>query len=146
MSACSPTVAQDDAPEGCPQEGDAPPSGCVLIVDDEDAVRELVAHSVERLGFAARVACNGEQAISGFEPFAQRYSLVILDLKLPGIDGIEVLRKLREIRPDIPVVLMSGYFRNQPEAQVMAAAPTRFLNKPFTLSALAAEIRAVLKH
>ena len=119
-------------------------AGHVLVVDDEDAVRSLVAHSVERLGFSVTVATDGPQGISAFESDPALFRLAILDLKMPGIDGIEVLRTIRAIRPDIPVILMSGYYRNEPAAQAKSAAPTGFLHKPFTLAALNSKICSIL--
>ena len=120
-------------------------AGHVLVVDDEDAVRDLVVHSLTRLGFDARVASDGTQAVAAFEADPELFRLAIVDLRLPGIDGIEVMRRIRAIRTDVPVILMSGYYRMEPAVQPESAAPTGFLHKPFTLAALTSEIRSLLR-
>jgi two-component system cell cycle sensor histidine kinase/response regulator CckA len=133
------------APSEQPRAADWKDCGKVLIVDDEDAVRTLVAHSVQRLGFVARLADAGPEAVSAFQSDPASFSLAILDVKLPGIDGFEVLSRIRAVRPDLPAILMSGYYRNEPAPGVISTAPTGFLPKPFTLGALASAIRSILK-
>jgi len=145
MADCTQLSGRCDAPSEQPRAADWKDCGKVLIVDDEDAVRALVAHSVQRLGFVARMADAGPQAVSAFESDPASYSLAILDIKLPGIDGFEVLRRIRERRPDLPAILMSGYYRNGPAPEVVSAAPTGFPPKPFTLGALASAIRSILR-
>jgi two-component system, cell cycle sensor histidine kinase and response regulator CckA len=117
-------------------------SGCVLVVDDEDPVRVVVARAITRLGFSSNSASSGRDAIALFEADPAQYVLVILDVKMPVMDGIETMTRLRKVRPDIPVILMSGY--NKLEVPNTLAA-TGFLHKPFTLDALASEIRAVVE-
>ena len=85
------------APSEQPRAADWKDCGKVLIVDDEDAVRTLVAHSVQRLGFVARLADAGPQAVSAFQSDPASFSLAILDVKLPGIDGFEVLSRIRAV-------------------------------------------------
>ena len=145
MTECTQLQGGGDAPSEQPRAADWKDCARVLIVDDEDAVRTLVAHSVQRLGFVARLADAGPQALSAFEADPASYSLAIVDIKLPGIDGFEVLRRIRSLRPDIPAILMSGYYRNGPGPEVASMAPTSFLPKPFTLAALASAIRSILK-
>jgi two-component system cell cycle sensor histidine kinase/response regulator CckA len=134
-----------DAPSERTRPADRKDCGKVLIVDDEDAVRTLVAHSVQRLGFVARLADAGPPALSAFGDDPASYSLAIVDIKLPGIDGFEVLRRIRVLRPDMPAILMSGYYRNGPGPDDALTAPTGFLPKPFTLGALASAIRSILR-
>ena len=142
----------DDAKDGAHNEALPRPkepddrqwAGHVLVVDDEDSVRNLVVHSLTRLGFDTRMARDGTQAVAAFEADPELFRLAILDLKLPGFDGIEVMRRIRAIRPDTPVILMSGYYRIEPAAPAEPSAPTGFLHKPFTLAALTSEIRSVL--
>jgi two-component system, cell cycle sensor histidine kinase and response regulator CckA len=117
-------------------------SGCVLVVDDEDPVRVVVARAITRLGFSSNSASSGRDAVALFEKDPAQYVLVILDVKMPVMDGLETMSRLRQLRPDVPVILMSGY--NQLEVPNMVAV-TGFLHKPFTLDALASEIRAVVE-
>jgi CheY-like chemotaxis protein len=114
-------------------------------VDDEEPIRALVAHSAERLGFTPTMVSDGIQAVAAVQADPGSWTVVILDLKLPGIDGIEALRRIRVLRPDLPVILMSGYHRNTPPSGPEAAVPTGFLSKPFTLEMLVQQLRETLK-
>jgi two-component system cell cycle sensor histidine kinase/response regulator CckA len=118
--------------------------GRVIVVDDQDDVRNLVAHSVERLGFTVESACDGRGALSSFESDPCRVSLVIVDIVLPGMDGIELVRRLRLIRRDVPVVVISGYFGQETGDRLRAEPATGFLQKPFKPDALLSEMRGVL--
>jgi two-component system cell cycle sensor histidine kinase/response regulator CckA len=120
-------------------------SGRVLVVDDEDPVRTVIERAVTRFGFTSNSAANGPAAIALFEPDPMIYTLVMLDIKLPGMDGLEVMRRLRLARPDVPVILMSGYNKLDVSHSPSEGAVTGFLHKPFTLDSLAKELRAVLE-
>jgi len=145
MNECIPLPGQSGAPAELSRAAEWKDAGKVLVVDDEDAVRGLVAHSVQRLGYVAKMASAGPEAVAAFESDPASFCLVILDLRLPGIDGIEVLLRLRAIRSEIPAILMSGYTRSEPTMALMSSAPTRYLTKPFTFGTLSSEIRSILK-
>jgi CheY-like chemotaxis protein len=134
------TAAVQDLPQSAPREWR--PSGCILVVDDEDLVRAVVARAVTRLGFTADTASNGKQAMGLFEAEPSRYVAAMLDIKMPGMDGMEIMGRLRELRPGLPVVMMSGYSQHgvlSPQAN----PPTAFLQKPFTVGSLTAGLRSV---
>jgi two-component system, cell cycle sensor histidine kinase and response regulator CckA len=119
-------------------------SGCILVVDDEETVRTVVTRAVVKIGFTANSASGGPEAISLFKSDPGIYALVLLDLRLPGMDGGEIIRNLRQVRPDVPVILMSGYGTQEALAQLIGQNISGFLHKPFTLQALALKLRAVL--
>jgi DNA-binding response OmpR family regulator len=119
-------------------------SGGVLVVDDEDAVRLAVACAVTRLGFTANGASNGAQAISLFKSDPGGYALVLIDLTMPGIDAVEIIRNLRLARPEIPVVVMSGLGTQEALARTSGMRTSGILHKPFTMEELASLLRAVL--
>jgi DNA-binding response OmpR family regulator len=119
-------------------------TGRVIVVEDHDDVRDLVAHLVERLGFTVESAGDGQKALSCFESDPTHVSLVIVDIVLPGMDGIELVRKLRLIKRDVPVVIMSGCFGQDRAGELMAQPATGFLHKPFKPDALVSEVRGVL--
>jgi len=135
--------ATHEAPQARPQAWSG--SGCILVVDDEDPVRTVIERAVARYGFTSNSAPDGPTAIALFDQDPQRYTLALLDVKLPGMDGLEVMRRLRLTRPDVPVILMSGYNKLNVSSSPSPSAVTGFLNKPFTLDSLAAELRAVLQ-
>ncbi len=79
----------------------------ILVVDDEENIRELYRDELAEEGYQVELADNGLQALSKFESF--RPDLVTLDVMMPGMDGIEVLRRIREKNPSIPVLLLTAF-------------------------------------
>ena len=113
--------------------------GRVLVIDDEDIVRISCKRALAPEGFEVDVAASG---MEGLELFAKgKYDLVIIDLKMPGIDGMEVLRNIRESHPAQNIIIMTGY--NTPnDASLMSPG---YLEKPFTPDALIEKIKSVLE-
>ena len=116
----------------------------ILLVDDEEMIRDVGQKMLEQLGYTVMLAEDGESAVSIFRKKAQDIDLVILDLIMPGMDGGETLEKLLEIQPTVTVLLSSGYARNDHANAVMALGCKAFLQKPFSLSILAEYVRKVL--
>ncbi len=79
----------------------------ILLVDDEDGIQLLYREEFEDEGFAVESAMNGEQALEKFK--ADQPDLVILDINMPGMNGIEVLRQMKEINAELPIILSSAY-------------------------------------
>ncbi len=144
-AACRPTLGQRAAAPNPPSWLGWRGSGCILVIDDDDSIRTVVARALAKLGFTVDQASDGQQAISKFESDPLRYALVILDFKLPGMDGSEVASRMRDIRPGVRVILMSGVSREEATDEFMGQDAAGFLQKPFTLSGLVSELRAVLE-
>ncbi|MCB9877336.1 MAG: sigma-54-dependent Fis family transcriptional regulator [Planctomycetes bacterium] len=103
--------------------------GTVLIVDDHRAVREELAFALDYDGWKTREAADGP---SGLEQAQDpTVDLVLLDVKLPGMDGLEVLQKLKELRPDVPVVMISGHGDLDTAVLAVRRGAYDFLQKPF---------------
>jgi signal transduction histidine kinase/CheY-like chemotaxis protein len=117
----------------------------VLLVEDERAVRELVAEQLEALGHEVVAVPTPARACEIFEHRGDDFDLVVTDVVMPGIDGWQLANCLREQRPDLPVLLMSGY-TNGAVGNVDLTGSTAFLQKPFTIVALAAKVEAVVAH
>jgi CheY-like chemotaxis protein len=116
--------------------------GTILVVDDEEFVRESTREVLELMGFVTWVAVDGEQAMSIFESSRDRLNALILDWNMPGLNGLEVLNRIRNIDPEISVIFTSA---NRPDQQILNLredAHLIFLRKPYTLDAL----RAALQH
>src|ERR671918_454010 len=115
----------------------------VLVVDDEEYIRDLVASSLRLAGFTARAVSDGSQALAAVEHSAP--DLVILDVRLPGIDGFEVCRTLRAAGSDVPVVFLTA--RDTPEDRLsgFTKGGDDYVTKPFSLEELVARVRAVLR-
>lgn len=105
--------------------------GVVLVVDDEESVRSVVCRMVENLGYSTVNASNGFDALSLFEKRNNEIIFVLLDLRMPHMDGEEVFRNLHRINPTIPVVLMSGYSEKFSLDNFRSVRPAGFLAKPF---------------
>jgi PAS domain S-box-containing protein len=118
--------------------------GRVLVVDDEEAVRHVATRLLEHMGFAVEAAVDGREALGRLALDPGRYALVLLDLTMPRLDGAETWRQLRRIRPDLRVVLISGF--DQPEVMRRFAGEglAGFIAKPFEPASFQAAIRAAL--
>ena len=117
----------------------------VLIVDDEEIIREVCTAMFAELGFEAVTANGGEEALRIFRKQGERINLVLLDYCMPGMDGIAVFRELRIIRPDIPVLLASGYSVEEVAVRFNGLGLNGFIQKPFNLKRLEDEVERVLK-
>ena len=112
----------------------------VLVVDDEKNIRVTLRESLKSLGFDVDTAINGEEAL---ELAARRtYELILLDLKMPGMDGMEVFRQLRERSPSTAVVLVTAHGSVEAAVEAMKLGAVDFLQKPFAPQ----EIRDVVTH
>jgi two-component system OmpR family response regulator len=115
----------------------------VLVVDDEEYIRDLVTSSLRLAGFTARAVPDGAQALDALD--RDRVDLVILDVRLPGMDGFEVCRKLRADGSDVPVIFLTA--RDTPEDLLsgFTKGGDDYVTKPFSLEELIARVRAVLR-
>jgi CheY-like chemotaxis protein len=103
----------------------------VLIVDDNVRVLTAVAHLIEALGYTVMTANGGPEAISVYSRDRERIGCVLLDLTMPGMDGIETLAQLGRIDPQVRVVLSSGYAEPPARGRFDGLAPVAFLQKPY---------------
>lgn len=114
----------------------APSQALVLVVDDVPEVRDLGKTMLENIGYTVITAASGPEALKLFEKHAIDIGCVLLDLTMPGMDGWQTLVALRKLRPDIPVVLCSGYDPAHVMAQAQAEIPQSFLHKPYRMEEL----------
>ncbi len=112
----------------------------VLVIDDEDEVRAVARKLLEAVGFVVLTAVNGRDGVDAFRNFHDQVSAVLLDLTMPPPDGRATFRDLRAIRADVPVVLCTGYGRQEVLESFGADRPTAFLRKPFTAGELHAAV------
>jgi PAS domain S-box-containing protein len=119
--------------------------GTVLVVDDEESVRDLVKFVLEQAGFAVLTAADGRTGVEAFERAGRDVDVVLLDLTMPRLSGLESLEELRRLRPGLPVVLMSGYSEQDLRTRCGGLEPTAFLQKPFYAEHLLAAVRRALE-
>jgi PAS domain S-box-containing protein len=118
--------------------------GTVLVVDDEKTVRELAKNTLERYGYKVLAACSGSSAIDIFKRHPGDISLVILDLSMPAMGGDEALPELRKIRPDVKVMVSSGYSEAETMALFRGQVVSGFVQKPYTSTRLAEKVNMAL--
>jgi PAS domain S-box-containing protein len=116
-----------------------------LVADDEPAILGLVGFALKGLGFALENAAGGTEAIALFLEDPHRFDVAVIDLIMPGNDGREVLKVIRSHRPEMPVILMSGYTEHQLSDLEFGDA-LAFLHKPFRAVDLTGAVRRSLDH
>jgi signal transduction histidine kinase len=120
------------------------PSGTVLVIDDEEVVRRTAKATLENCGYEIVLAENGTEGVRLFRALANKVSLVLLDLTMPGIGGEDVLREIKITKPEAKVVLSSGYDELEVIQRFTGKGLAGFIQKPYTSAALATKVRGVL--
>ncbi len=111
-------------------------SGTVLLVDDEETVIGIGSEMLKELGFKVLTAMDGREGLEVFKQNEDSISLVILDLTMPHLDGEQTFRELRQIKPDIKVVMSSGYNEQEVTQKFLGKGLAGFIQKPYKLSTL----------
>ena len=125
-----------------PDDAPPPPRARVLVVDDDATVAEVAARYLQREGYATAVAADGPGALARAE--AWRPDVVVLDRMLPGMDGTEVLRRLRE-RTEVAVILLTALAAEADRVAGLDLGADDYVTKPFSPRELTARVRAVLR-
>jgi DNA-binding response OmpR family regulator len=115
----------------------------ILIVDDEKNIRLTLSQALETLGMAVQTAVDGEEALQKLQD--SDFSLVLLDLKLPGMDGLEVLRRIRESRPKTRVIMITAHGTIDYAVEAMKLGAVDFLRKPFSPNEIRRLVSQVLE-
>ncbi len=116
-----------------PAVDEHPATGTVLIVDDEPMVRAVARRALERAGFETATACDGLDALRVYADHEKTIDAVILDMKMPRLGGEEVFGELRRQRPDLPILLTSGYDEEATVGKVAGMELAGFIQKPFAI-------------
>jgi len=119
--------------------------GLVLLADDEETIRNLGRRMLERCGFEVVVAEDGREAVDKFQANRGNIALVILDLTMPHLDGEACYRELRQIQPDVRVILSSGYNEQDVITRFAGKGLAGFVQKPYTTDELLAKVREALE-
>jgi two-component system cell cycle sensor histidine kinase/response regulator CckA len=119
-------------------------TGAILLVEDEDAVRTFGARALRGKGYDVLEANNGDNALEVLAKTDKTIDLVISDVVMPGIDGPTLIRMLREKRPDLRVIFISGYAEDTYRDELDEENGVHFLPKPFSLKDLATKVKEVL--
>lgn len=120
----------------------------ILVVDDEQAIRESLTDILEFSGFRVLAADDGKNGIALFQEHQHEIDLVILDLLMPGMSGLETLHRLRQLAPTATILLSSGYDEDEIVRMLddtgIGRANIHFLQKPYSLATIVGIIRSLL--
>lgn len=116
-------------------------SGTVLLVEDEDPVRLFAARALRSKGYTVIEARSGEAALELLDREAPSLDLMVTDVVMPGVDGPTLVKAVRETRPDLPVVCISGYSEDALRQRIADTHGMAFLPKPFSLKQLAQAVK-----
>jgi CheY-like chemotaxis protein len=116
----------------------------ILVVDDDETVREVSRAMLEEAGFRVLTSADGLQAVDTLRRHGEEIALALLDLTMPRLDGEEALRRMREIRPDLRVVLSSGYSEQDAVGRFGDVELLGFVQKPYSCSTLLEVVRRAL--
>jgi two-component system, chemotaxis family, chemotaxis protein CheY len=114
----------------------------VLVVDDSSLARRMLRHVLEEMGHTVEEATDGTQALERY--YLHRHDLVFLDMVMHGMYGLEVLAKMRELNPDVKVIVATADIQSSTREQVKAAGATAFINKPLNRPETTQVVSAVL--
>lgn len=114
----------------------------ILLAEDEDDVRDLIATFLRSRGYELLVAANGAEALDLARTYEGAIDLLLTDVVMPVVSGVDVARRLQRERPCMEIVFMSGYMPEPAEIRASAFPASTFLAKPFTLQSLGATLRA----
>jgi two-component system, cell cycle sensor histidine kinase and response regulator CckA len=127
-----------------PPAGDLMAAGIVLIVDDEEIVRNTAKHALLRYGYQCLLAQDGAAALEAYQNCHDKVALVLLDLTMPVMSGEEAIQQLKLIDPNVKVLLSSGYDEIEAVKRFVDKGLAGFIQKPYTAAALARKVKEVL--
>jgi PAS domain S-box-containing protein len=138
-------VSDKNAHQDIPKEGGLiKGSANILMVDDEEMIVDVGQAMLERLGYRVMTCRGGQEAVQTIEDRGNEIDLVILDMIMPGMDGGTTFDRIREIQPEMPVILSSGYAINGHADKIMRRGCNGFIQKPYNISDLSNKVRNVL--
>ncbi len=126
-----------------PQRGVS--AGTILVVEDEEMVLDVTRSMLDKLGYNVLAAGNGAEALRQAENFDGDIDLVLLDIMLPDMGGRDVCAGLLESRPNISIIVCSGYSLNGPAQEILNQGARGFLQKPYTMASLSEKLAAVMQ-
>jgi PAS domain S-box-containing protein len=141
MTAVFPAIPGGFEPKTASEEETLVGNGLVLIVDDEDLVRNMAKFTLERYGYSIDTAADGQEAVAKFGARPREFAAILLDLTMPVMHGEDALIAIRHIRPDVPVVISSGYTETEALGRFNDLGVKGFLQKPYTATGLARKIK-----
>ncbi len=142
-----PTIAGEAEPEAPASKAEIHPGGGerLLLVDDDLDILNSTREVLEHFGYKVRTATSGEEAVAAYDSRPAYYDLVLMDLGMPGIGGAKALKKLRELDPQVKVIVCSGYSSEGASLTASKGGAAAFVSKPYRTPDMLATIRSVLE-
>jgi CheY-like chemotaxis protein len=119
--------------------------GTILVIEDDEMVMDLAQAMLKRLGYRVLAAGTGKEALDSVKAFDGEIDLALLDIKLPDMSGSQVYSLMMEERPGLKVVVCSGYSIDGPAQEILHSGAQGFIQKPFSIEALAGKIREAME-
>jgi CheY-like chemotaxis protein len=119
--------------------------GTALIVDDDEVVRDVGVRMLERFGFDTLQASDGVAGLDVFRMHRRKITVVLLDMTMPRLGGVDTMEKIRKIDPDVPILLVSGYNKVAARALAGKVRPDAFIHKPYKLKDMKKALYEVFK-
>jgi CheY-like chemotaxis protein len=116
----------------------------ILVVDDEEKIRKICKENLNLLGYSVITAGSGIRAIEIYGKKAKLIDIVVLDMIMPGLSGKDTYERLKQINPDVKVLLASGYTEEGQAKEILDSGCNAFIQKPFKIEQLSTMIRKVL--
>ncbi|WP_239026996.1 PAS domain-containing protein [Geomonas oryzisoli] len=119
-------------------------SGTVLLADDEESIRALGSDMLQALGFSVKLACDGREAVEVFKADMDEIVCVLLDLTMPVLDGEQAFKVLRALKPDVKVIMSSGYNEQEVSLKLAGTGLAGFIQKPYKVAEMSRKLAQVL--
>ncbi len=116
----------------------------ILLAEDDPSMRGFLTKALERAGHAVTACADGEAGLEALEDLDVDFDLLLTDIVMPGLDGIELARRAAEIHPDLKIMFITGFAAVAVSAQESAPSDSKVLSKPFHLRELVDEVNRVM--
>ncbi len=119
--------------------------GKILLIDDNELLQDLGKDILEHLGYTPVIASEGEEGIEIYKREQKEIRAVLLDVVMPGLGGLEVFRRLKEIDPQVKVLVISGYSEEERAGELLKEGALDFIQKPFKIGQLSQKLQEILE-
>jgi CheY-like chemotaxis protein len=120
-------------------------SGTILVIEDEEMVLDVTSSMLQNLGYRVLAARSGEEALRIADSYDDQIDVALLDIILPDMGGKEIYPRLLASRPNLRVIVCSGYALNGPAQEIIEQGAQGFIQKPYTMAALSEKLLATIK-
>lgn len=120
-------------------------NGTVLVIDDKKPIVDMIRQMLKRKGYHVKGCQNPVEALSCIKTNPDAYSLIITDMEMPQMNGVQLFQSLREVRTDMPVILLTGYSHSIDETRARKIGFSAYLKKPISLAEIVKVVDSFLK-